>query len=91
MRVLRDEGVVLEICPTSNLHTRAVRDLAELRFVLRTFLDNRVRFTINTDATYMLATDLRREVELLVAANILTPEEVSRCFDFAREATFLGR
>ncbi len=89
MKILREENVVLEICPTSNLHTRAVRDLAELRLVLRTFLDHRVRFTINTDATYMLATDLRREAELLVAADILTAAEVARCFETAREASFL--
>ena len=89
MKILRDEGVVLEICPTSNLHTRAVRDLDELRFVLRTFLDHGVRFTINTDATYMLMTDLRREAELLVEAEILTPREVAACFETAREASFL--
>ncbi|MCK6550969.1 adenosine deaminase [Myxococcota bacterium] len=89
MKILRDEDVVLEICPTSNLHTRAVRDLEELRFVLRTFLEHGVKFTINTDATYMLATDLRREVELLVTANILTGDEVARCFELAHEASFL--
>jgi adenosine deaminase len=89
MRVLAGEGVTLEICPTSNLHTRAVRNLEELRAVLRAFLERGVRFTINTDATYMLGTDLRREVELLVASNILTGEEVARCFETAREASFL--
>lgn len=89
MSVLRGEGVVLEICPTSNLHTRAVRDLEELRFVLRTFLENGVDFTINTDATYMLGTDLRREVELLVTAGILSGAEVARCFETARKASFI--
>jgi adenosine deaminase len=90
MRVLTGEGVVLEICPTSNLHTRAVRDLEELRFVLQTFLDRGVRFTINTDATYMLATDLRREVELLSASKILDAEQIAACFRTAHEATFLA-
>lgn len=90
MKMLREEGVVLEICPTSNLHTRAVQDLEEMRFVLRTFVENRVRFTINTDATYMLATDLRREVELLVASEILTAEEVVRCFEVAHETSFIA-
>lgn len=89
MRVLVGEGVTLEICPTSNLHTRAVRDLDELRVVLHTFLDRGVRFTINTDATYMLGTDLRREVELLVKANILGPDEVRACFHNADSASFL--
>ncbi|MEO1338123.1 MAG: adenosine deaminase, partial [Myxococcota bacterium] len=45
MQILKDEGVTLEICPTSNLHTRAVADLQELKWVLRRFLDNGVRFT----------------------------------------------
>ncbi len=89
MKVLREEGITLEICPTSNLHTRAVRDLDEMAKVIRTFLDNDVRFTINTDATYMLQTDLRREVELLVTAGILGGDDVARCFDYAREASFL--
>lgn len=89
MKVLRDHDVVLEICPTSNLHTRAVADLEELRFVLRTFRDNDVKFTINTDATYMLGTDLRREVELLTTSGILDGEDVAWCFENATNALFL--
>jgi len=89
MKVLREEGVTLEICPTSNLHTRAVRDLDELAFVLRTFERNQVRFTINTDATYMLQTDLRREVELLATTGILDEAGVASCFEYARQASFL--
>ena len=89
MRVLVGEGVTLEICPTSNLHTRAVQDLDELRRVLGTFLERGVRFTINTDATYMLATDLRREVELLVKSGILTGYHVRQCFENADAASFL--
>lgn len=89
MRVLREEGVTLEICPTSNLHTRAVANLDELRTVLRTFLEQRVKFTINTDATYMLGTDLRREVELLVKADILNADDVAQCFRNAESALFL--
>jgi adenosine deaminase len=91
MQRLCDAGVVLEICPTSNLHTRAVDSVEELRGILRTFLAHGVRFTINTDATYILGTDLRREVELLVAAGILTGDEVARCFANAAEASFLPR
>ncbi len=89
MKILREEGVTLEICPTSNLHTRAVADLDELRFVLHTFLDHGVKFTINTDATYMLNTDLRREVELLATANILNADQIAQCFANAHAASFL--
>ncbi|MBI4816259.1 MAG: adenosine deaminase [Deltaproteobacteria bacterium] len=89
MKILREEGVVLEICPTSNIHTRAVSGLPELSFVIQRFTTEGVRFTINTDATYMLATDLRREVELLVRNGILAGDDVARCFDTAFEASFL--
>lgn len=89
MKMLREEDVVLEICPTSNFHTRAVSGLEEMKLVLRRFLEHRVKFTINTDATYMLATDLRREVELLVTAGILSGDEVARCFQIAKEASFI--
>lgn len=91
MQRLRDADIVLEICPTSNLHTRAVSGLEELGEILRTFLANDVRFTINTDGTYILGTDLRREVELLVKAGILSGEHVARCFATAAEASFLPR
>jgi adenosine deaminase len=90
MKVLAGEGVTLEICPTSNLHTRAVSGIAELSHVLQRFLTTGVRFTINTDATYMLATDLRREVELLYRNGILGADDIARCFDHARAASFLS-
>lgn len=89
LNMLQGEGITLEICPTSNLHTRAVADLEELRLILSTFKERGVRFTINTDATYMLATDLRREVELLSKAGILTADDVALCFQHATEASFL--
>jgi adenosine deaminase len=91
MRMLAGEGVTLEICPTSNLHTRAVSGLPELSFVLQRFLSTGVRFTINTDGTYLLGTDLRREVELLVRNGILGGDEVARCFANATEASFIHR
>lgn len=89
MKLLREENVALEICPTSNLHTRAVNSLEELRHILTVFKDRRVPFTINTDATYMLQTDLRREVELLTASGILTAEDVAQCFETAKAHAFL--
>lgn len=89
MKMLREEGVTLEICPTSNLHTRAVSGLPELSYVIQRFLANGVKFTINTDATYLLGTDLRREVELVVRNGILSGEEVAQCFNNATDALFL--
>lgn len=82
-------GVVLEICPTSNLHTRAVRDLSELGHILNTFLDRKVKFTINTDGPYLLKTNMRQEVELLLQHKLLTTSQIAATFDTARAATFI--
>jgi adenosine deaminase len=82
-------GVVLEVCPTSNLHTRAVRDLEELQFILQTFSERKIPFTINTDGPYLLKTNMRKEVDMLLEHKILTPEQVKKSFEIARKATFI--
>ena len=50
MKELREQEVVLEICPTSNLLTKALADEDALRDVFRTFVDNGVLFT-NAEST----------------------------------------
>ena len=82
-------GTVLEICPSSNLRTHAVADLAELGRSLRTFENAGVRFTINTDGPYLLDTHLRSEYQLLLDAKILSEAEAERSVSVAHSATFI--
>ena len=89
VKILGDSGTVLEICPTSNLHTRAVRHLEEFRYILGTFLEGGVRFTINTDGTYLCSTNLRREFSLLSEAEILSEEESEAVRKLAFEVSFI--
>ena len=89
VKVLADTGIVLEICPTSNLHTRAVRHLEEFRYILGTFLEGKVRFTINTDGTYLCSTNLQRELSLLQESQILTADEAESARLLAFEASFI--
>jgi adenosine deaminase len=72
VKMLADSGTVLEICPTSNLNTRAVRHLEEFKYVLGTFEEAGVLFTVNTDGTYLCETNLPREFGLLVESEILS-------------------
>jgi adenosine deaminase len=90
LKRLADTGTVLEICPTSNLHTRAVRHLEEFKFILGTFHDAGVRFTINTDGTYLCSTSLQREFKLLEEAEILGAGELEISRALAFEASFIG-
>ncbi|MES2504003.1 MAG: adenosine deaminase [Myxococcota bacterium] len=89
LKMLADSGCVLEICPTSNLYTQAVKDLKELGEVLGRFKYWKIPFTINTDGPYLLNTDMAQESLLLLDNNILTPEEVKTCFEISKKASFI--
>ncbi|HXX30742.1 MAG TPA: adenosine deaminase [Myxococcaceae bacterium] len=89
MRVLREREVVLELCPTSNLHTHAVSGIDELRHIVQTLLDRRVKVTLNTDGPYLLETDMQSEVDLVQKHGIMTPDQVDRALATAREASFI--
>jgi aminodeoxyfutalosine deaminase len=58
---LRDRGTVLDVCPLSNVHTRAVRSLAD--HPLPRLLQAGVRCSVSTDDPAMFDTDLTREYE----------------------------
>ena len=81
--------MVLELCPTSNLHTHAVAGVDELRHIVQTLMDRRVKVTLNTDGPYLLETDMKSEVELVEKHGIMTPAQVDRALATAREASFI--
>jgi adenosine deaminase len=89
MDLLRERRIVLEICPSSNLATRAVGSLEELGVILGRFWDRGVRFTVNTDGPYLLDTNMRSEVRMLRDAGILSEEQLDETLRWAREATFV--
>jgi adenosine deaminase len=89
MGLLRERGVVLELCPSSNLATRAVASLSELGEIIRRLWEHGVRFNINTDGPYLLDTNLRSEVRMLRVAGILSEEQLDQTLAWAREASFV--
>jgi adenosine deaminase len=89
MRELRDTEVVLEICPTSNLLTKALPDESAVRDVFRMFVDGEVRFTIATDGPEMMRTHLRDELDLLLRIGALSQDELDYANDRGHEASFV--
>jgi adenosine deaminase len=89
MGMLRERGIVLEVCPSSNLNTRVVRDVAELRFIIRSLIDNGVPFTLSTDGPEMLRSHLRDELAFLLRREIMSLEEIARADATARAASFV--
>jgi adenosine deaminase len=90
MAALREAEIVLEICPTSNLLTKALPSEEAVRETLRAFVDAGVRFTIATDGPEMMRTHLRDELELLRRVGALDDEELAEANHRAHEATFLA-
>jgi aminodeoxyfutalosine deaminase len=78
---LAESGIVLEVCPTSNVATRAVDTLDE--HPLRTFVEAGVPVTINSDDPPMFGTTLNGEYA--VAARLLDLDEAGVA-DLARAA-----
>ncbi len=90
MRLLRDAGTVLELCPSSNLLTRALADEEAVRDTVRTFLDRDVAFTVATDGPEMMRTHLRDELALLLRVGALTEDEARAANERGHEASFLA-
>ena len=74
-KMIRERGIVLEVCPTSNLNTRVVSGWDELRWIFDTFRRNEIRFAISTDGPEMLKTYIRDELATLGRLGILTVDE----------------
>jgi len=91
VRLVREAGVVLEICPTSNLLTRALPDEDALRETVSVFVDRDVPFTIATDGPEMMRTHLRDELELLLTIGALGPDTLREVNARGHEAAFVRR
>ena len=91
MEQLREAEIVLEICPTSNLLTKALESEDALRDTFRAFTDHEVAFTIATDGPEMMRTHLRDEFELLLRIGAVDEERLSEANRRGHESTFVGR
>jgi adenosine deaminase len=89
LECLAERGIVLEICPTSNLSTGVVRCVDDFRYIFDQFHQFGVRYCLNTDGPEMLVTDIYRERDLLREAGILTQEQIGCADRVARDATFI--
>jgi adenosine deaminase len=90
MEQLREAEIVLEICPTSNLLTKALENEDAVRDTFRAFTEHEVPFTIATDGPEMMRTHLRDEFELLLKIGALDEDRVSAANRRGHEATFIA-
>ncbi|HSW79753.1 MAG TPA: hypothetical protein VLG47_03160 [Candidatus Saccharimonadales bacterium] len=90
MKEIVRRGIVLEVCPMSNIATKAVKDAAEMKHILRTLVDNKVKFCINTDWPEVIeGCHLRQQLAMLRDEGMLSEEEIAACNKIAFEASFV--
>jgi adenosine deaminase len=91
MGQIADAGIVLEICPTSNLLTKALESEEAVRETFRAFSDQGVPFTIATDGPEMMRTHLRDEFELLLRIGALDEDELGEANRRGHAASFVAQ
>ena len=87
LRRAADEGVVIEICPTSNVWTGAIADVGA--HPARTFLDAGLRVVLGDDNPVQTGSLLSAERAVLQHRLGFTPQQMERLDADALEAAFL--
>lgn len=89
MEKIVHDGIVLENCPTSNLHTSTIKDYDHMKQIFTSFIEHGIKFTINTDGPALLKTTLKQEYQQLLDHNILTEQQLLQCNQTANQSTFI--
>ena len=86
MRLLEKEQIILEMCPTSNVQTKAVPTLSE--HPIRLFFDRGIAVTVNTDNMTVSNTTLDKEYTLLKKQFHFTDQELAKMSQTALRGAF---
>lgn len=86
MEICRNRRIGIEMCPISNLQTKAVKSMAE--YPIREFLDQGLCVTINTDNRTVSGTSLEKEIAFVRANYGITEDEIVRMMHNAVDAAF---
>lgn len=87
LKLVRDEGIPLELCPISNIQTKAVA--AWDHYPVRDYFEQGLTLTINTDNPTVSGTTLLKEYSVLTGRFGFGKEEVARLIMNGVQASFL--
>lgn len=87
-RQLAHDRIGIELCPISNLQTKAVQNTSE--YPIREFLDAGLPVTINTDNRTVSNTTLTKELEFIQKTYGIHDEEISLMMKNAVDVAFVG-
>jgi len=84
-----ERGVTLEMCPTSNLNTGAIRSFAE--HPLKDFFYSGIKVTINTDDPAISRTSLSKEILRVMQTFGFTMDDIKAFLMNSVEAAFVSK
>ena len=84
--IVRNHGVGIELCPISNLQTKAVKSTDE--YPIREFLDAGLLVTINTDNRTVSNTSMTNELRFVQEVYGISDEEIQTMMKNAIEVSF---
>lgn len=91
LKLMKERGIVCELCVKSNLLTGAVKNIAEYGRIVNTLDEYGIPYTFSTDAPCLQVTSLAEELMLLIENGAATPEQVLRALQVAHDHSFLPR
>lgn len=83
---LQRKGIGIEMCPVSNLQTKAVESTKD--YPMREFLDNGLKVTVNTDNRTVSNTTLTKELAFIQKTYGITDEEIRLMMKNAVDVAF---
>lgn len=87
MELIKDRGIHIEMCPISNLQTKAVKTIEE--YPIRDFFDEGLNITVNTDNMTVSNTSLYKEYQLLMDKFGFSMDGIYTLIDNSIKAAFL--
>jgi adenosine deaminase len=85
-QIVKEKQIVLEMCPTSNIQTKAVPYYSE--HPIYTFYQDGIKVTINTDNRTVSDTTMEKEIQLVNRAFHLSEEDYRQMYRNGVEASF---
>ncbi len=86
IQLCRENRIGIEMCPISNLQTKAVSDIKY--YPMREFLDKNLLVTLNTDNRTVSQTTLDREIEFVKSFAQVTDDDIRKMGRNAIEISF---
>jgi len=90
-KLLKERGIVCELCVKSNLLTKALSNLEEYKKFINSLDDFDIPYTFSTDAPALQVTSLAGELVMLLSNDIVTAEQILRALKQADKSSFLPK